>query len=115
MTLQTAANQALIYRLSGDYNPLHSDPATAARAGFARPILHGLASMGMAGHALHEWARQEEKRLKSLRGRLAAPVFPGERLRLDAWRESERLLFRVRNEGEKDVVSLGVAEFHYMG
>lgn len=111
--LPTAPQQALIYRLSGDMNPLHADPATARRAGFDRPILHGLATLGMAGHALERDARAGgASGLAAFGARLSAPVAPGERLSLQLWREGEAVWFTVRNAAGREVVSRGVAEFH---
>lgn len=103
----TSPSQALIYRLSGDYNPLHSDPETARKAGFERPILHGLATMGMAGHAL---ARLADAPLEMVRGRLSAPVFPGDRLRLEAWRADGLVVFHMLNAEGREVLSNGVCK-----
>ena len=78
---------ALLYRLMGDYNPLHADPAVAAKAGFARPILHGLASYGLVAWALlRQCAGGDAARLKALDIRFAAPVYPGETLVTEIWR-----------------------------
>jgi acyl dehydratase len=80
-------NQALIYRLAGDYNPLHSDPEVARSAGFDRPILHGLCGYGMAGRALLKvLARDEPARFKRLDVRFTSPVYPGEPLQIEIWR-----------------------------
>lgn len=77
---------ALIYRLSGDINPLHADPAIAAKAGFERPILHGLATYGVMGHAvLRHACNYEPTRIKSLRGRFSAPVYPGDTISVSMW------------------------------
>jgi acyl dehydratase len=79
-------NQALLYRLSGDYNPLHSDPQIAAVAGFDRPILHGLCHYGMAGRALIKTlCGDDPSRLLRLDTRFTSPVYPGEALRVDLW------------------------------
>ena len=86
VTYQTRPDQALLYRLSGDRNPLHSDPAFAAQAGFDRPILHGLCSYGFTGRALlHSLCDGDPARFTSMAGRFAKPVFPGEELTIDAW------------------------------
>lgn len=98
ITLPTSPQAALIYRLSGDFNPLHSDPATARAAGFERPILHGLATFGVVGHGLvkHLCGGVPET-LQAMGGRFSAPVFPGESLQLDLWREGPgRASFRAR-------------------
>jgi acyl dehydratase len=85
--LPTHPQLALIYRLSGDLNPLHSDPSVARRAGFDRPILHGLATYGIAGHGLLALlCDYRPERLLAMDGRFSAPVFPGETLRIDIWR-----------------------------
>jgi len=98
---------ALLYRLSGDYNPLHADPGAAAKAGFARPILHGLATYGMAAHAvLRGVLDYESRRLLGLGLRFTAPVYPGETVRIQIWRESEQLL-RLRGRVDaRDLVVL---------
>ncbi len=119
IALPTAANQALIYRLSGDMNPLHSDPATARRAGFDRPILHGLATLGMAGHALDRASRAAGgPPLSMLAARLSAPVLPGTALRLHLWRRSagarDGVQFIVLDEAGRETVSRGTAEFQLM-
>src|SRR3546814_18742836 len=85
--LATRPEQALIYRLSGDYNPLHADPAVAAAAGLDRPILHGLCTYGIAGRALlAALCGNDPAPLARLDCRFTAPVFPGDRLELALWR-----------------------------
>ena len=85
-TLPSFAQAALIYRLSGDRNPLHADIRAAQNAGFERPLLHGLGTFGMAGHAaLRVLCAYEPGRLKKLRVRLTAPFYPGETLRTTFW------------------------------
>lgn len=84
--LPSTLNQALIYRLSGDYNPLHIDPEVAGVAGFDRPILHGLCHYGMAGRALIKaLCGDDAAHLRRLDARFTSPVFPGEPLRLEIW------------------------------
>jgi acyl dehydratase len=113
--LPTAPQQALIFRLSGDMNPLHSDPEVARRAGFDRPILHGLSTMGMVGHALDRMSfAAGGAPLHGLTARLAAPVFPGEQLRLEVWRDGNNALFRTINGDGREVVAQGRAEFQKM-
>ena len=86
VALTNMPNQALIYRLSGDYNPLHSDPEIAAVAGFHRPILHGLCHYGMAGRALIKaLCGDDPSRLQRLDARFTSPVFPGEPLHVEIW------------------------------
>lgn len=105
--LPTRPDAALLYRLSGDLNPLHVDPAFAARAGFDRPILHGLATYGIAARGLVELcADGDASRLTAVRARLSSPVFPGETLRLEAWPlAGGELAFRARVPA-RDVVVL---------
>ena len=86
VTYQTSADQALIYRLNGDRNPLHSDPSFAAMGGFDRPILHGLCTYGFTGRALlHTLCSGESARFQHIEGRFASPVIPGEALTVDMW------------------------------
>ena len=109
----TGAHAALVYRLSGDANPLHADPEVASKAGFARPILHGLATYGIAGYAaIRMFAGNDATRLKRLALRLTSPVFPGEQVRFQFWRDSDtRLQLRARVDA-RDVVVLnnGIVE-----
>ena len=111
--LPTLPQAALIYRLSGDYNPLHADPEVAAAAKFPRPILHGLCTFGVAGHALlRTLCAYDPARLKRMEVRFSAPVFPGETVRTEIWREGEgRFGFRCRIV-ERDIVAInnGLAE-----
>ena len=89
-TLTTRPEQALIYRLSGDRNPLHAAPNVASVAGFRQPILHGLATFGIAGHAiLRELCDYDPVRLTQMHVRFSSPVFPGETIRTEIWRESQ--------------------------
>ena len=104
--LATLPRQALIYRLSGDYNPLHADPKVARAAGFPMPILHGLCSYGVAGHAIVKTCcGYDANRLVSLQLRFSAPVFPGETIRTEMWQEGRVISFRCRVL-ERDVVVL---------
>ncbi len=104
--LPTLPQAALIYRLSGDSNPLHSDPEFAAQAGFPRPILHGLCTYGVAGHAvLKTYCDYEPARLKRFDVRFSAPVFPGETIRTEMWRNADLVHFRARVL-ERDTVVL---------
>jgi acyl dehydratase len=86
----TSEDQALLYRLSGDRNPLHSDPSFAAMGGFDRPILHGLCTYGFAGRALlHSLCGGNPSRLRSMEGRFSASVFPGEVLTTRMWQTGD--------------------------
>jgi acyl dehydratase len=111
--LATLPQAALIYRLSGDYNPLHADPAFAKAGGFPRPILHGLCTYGVAGHALLRLVCDyDSTRLKRMDVRFSAPVYPGETVRTEIWREGGgRFGFRCRIV-ERDVIAInnGLAE-----
>jgi acyl dehydratase len=85
--LPVSVSQALIYRLAGDYNPLHIDPEVARAAGFDRPILHGLGAYGMVGRALIKALCDDDPaKLRRLDVRFTSPVFPGEALRIDIWK-----------------------------
>lgn len=102
----TRPEAALLYRLSGDYNPLHASPEVAATAGFKAPILHGLCSLGVAGHAiLATWCDYDNTRFKSLKLRFSAPVYPGETLRTEMWNDDGVISFRTLVP-ERDVVVL---------
>lgn len=82
----TSRDQAFVYRLSGDRNPLHTDPAFAARGGFDTPILHGLCTYGFTGRALlHSVCESDPARFQHVEGRFASPVFPGEELTVRMW------------------------------
>jgi acyl dehydratase len=86
VTYQTRPDQALLYRLSGDRNPLHADPKFAAMAGFDRPILHGLCSYGFTGRALlHTLCGSDPDRFVSMAARFSKPVFPGDALTVSMW------------------------------
>jgi acyl dehydratase len=93
---QTTSNSALIYRLSGDRNPLHCDPDVARAAGFERPILHGLCSYGHACRSvLKAFCNYDVNRISSFDVRFSAPVYPGETLRIAMWRENNAVLFEA--------------------
>ena len=95
--LPTRPETALIYRLSGDVNPLHAEPTFAREAGYPRPILHGLATFGVAGHALLKTlCNYDPARLTAMAGRFSAPVFPGETIRTEIWRDGDVVSFRAR-------------------
>jgi acyl dehydratase len=103
--LPTPPNLALLYRLNGDENPLHADPGRAKEAGFERPILHGAASFGVAAHAvLRTCADYRPQRLASIEARFSRPVFPGETIRTEMWRDGERVSFQCRVVGRDEIV-----------
>lgn len=90
IALSTRPEQALLYRLSGDYNPLHADPEVARTAGFPTPVLHGLCTYGFAARAIvHLACDGRPERLSRFDVRFSKPVFPGETLRTDVWREAD--------------------------
>ena len=99
-------DQALTYRLSGDRNPLHSDPWFAALAGFDRPILHGLCTYGFTGRALlHTMCDSDPAKFRSMEGRFASPVFPGEELTIEMWNEGAgECIFQTRGEDGRVVL-----------
>jgi acyl dehydratase len=106
LDLKVAPNAALIYRLSGDRNPLHADPAAAAKGGFKMPILHGLCTYGIAGRAIiKSCCGDDPSRLKGLQVRFSSPVFPGETIRTEMWPEDSRVSFRACVV-ERDVIVL---------
>jgi acyl dehydratase len=86
-TFATSPRAALIYRLSGDWNPLHLDPAVAARAGFGRPILHGLASYGVAGIAVSRSLGRDPAAVTLLSCRFSGVVLPGDALEFTVWKQ----------------------------
>ena len=104
--LATLPQAALVYRLSGDYNPLHADPKVAASAGFKAPILHGLCTLGVAGHAvLKSCCGYDPARFKSLQLRFSSPVYPGETISTEMWQDGNVVSFRSRVV-ERDLVVL---------
>ncbi|MBL8587296.1 MAG: MaoC family dehydratase N-terminal domain-containing protein [Methylobacteriaceae bacterium] len=111
--IATAANQALLFRLLGDRNPLHVDPAAARAAGFDRPILHGACTFGVACLAvLREVCGLDPARLKRVAARFAGVVYPGETLLFSFWREGATLAFRAQTrERAAPALEGGLAEF----
>lgn len=113
VTAPTRPEQALVYRLSGDRNPLHSDPSFAAMAGFDRPILHGLCTYGFTGRALlHELCGSDPARFRSMEGRFSSPVVPGEELSVQIWRTGVgAAVFRTLASGDRVVLDSGAVTF----
>ncbi len=92
----TVTNQPLLYRLSADPNPLHVDPAVAHRAGFERPIMHGMCTFGLLGLLIvQEFCGFEAARLAALRARFTAPLYPGETLDVEFWHDAGTVRFRA--------------------
>ncbi|MEO8656454.1 MAG: MaoC/PaaZ C-terminal domain-containing protein [Ramlibacter sp.] len=105
--LATLRQAALLYRLSGDYNTVHADPVIASQAGFPRPILHGLCTMGVAMHAiLKSLLAYDASSVRAMRVRFTAPVFPGETIRTEIWRDGSVVSFRS-SVLERNVLVLG--------
>src|SRR5262249_29149769 len=119
ITLPTRPEQALIYRLSGDRNPLHADPKFAARGGFARPILHGLCTYGVTGRALlHALCGSDPARFAGMSGRFTRPVLPGDALTVSMWitengsdNGTGRALFQTATLDGTVVIDRGVMRF----
>jgi acyl dehydratase len=105
---QTRPEQALVYRLSGDRNPLHVDPKFAARGGFDRPILHGLCTYGVTGRALlHVLCDSDPARFRSMSGRFSRPVWPGEALTISVWLDGDTALFQTTKDDGTVVIDRG--------
>lgn len=113
VTYQTRADQALLYRLSGDRNPLHSDPWFASLAGFEKPILHGLCTYGFTGRALlHTLCGSDSARFKSMDARFSSPVMPGEALTVEMWLDGkDAALFQTKGADGRVVLQGGRCEF----
>jgi acyl dehydratase len=95
--IKTLPQAALIYRLSGDYNPFHVDPSMAKEGGFSRPILHGRCTFGIAGRAItEEIGRHRGGLLQKMEARFTSPVFPGETICTEMWENDSSVLFRCR-------------------
>jgi acyl dehydratase len=109
VTLQTTTDQAFVYRLSGDRNPLHTDPSFAAIGGFDRPILHGLCTYGFTGRALlSALCNNDVARFQHIEGRFSSPVMPGEALTVRMWTiEAGRTVFTT-SVGDRVVIDQGL-------
>jgi acyl dehydratase len=106
---QTTPDQALVYRLSGDRNPLHSDPSFAAMGGFDRPILHGLCSYGFTGRALlHTLCEGDSSRFRHIEARFASPVYPGEALTVQMWQTGDGEAVFTTSVGDRVVIDQGL-------
>lgn len=109
---KTREDQALTYRLSGDRNPLHSDPSFAAMGGFDKPILHGLCSYGFTGRALlHSLCDGDSGKFKSMKARFSKPVMPGDELTVSMWVDGHSALFRTTNQNGEVVIDQGTCTY----
>ncbi len=112
VTLQTGPDQAFVYRLSGDRNPLHTDPSFAAIGGFDRPILHGLCTYGFTGRALlRELCDNDVTKFHHIEGRFSSPVMPGDALTVKMWRTGEGEAVFTTSVGDRVVIDQGLVRF----
>src|SRR5580765_6113581 len=112
VSLKATTQQALLYRLSGDMNPLHADPDFAKMGGYDRPILHGLCTFGFAGRALlAAWCNNDPARLKSFEVRFSGVVYPGETITTDMWQVAPgKIVLTAKTERGEAVLSGAAAE-----
>ena len=109
VTLQTSPDQAFVYRLSGDRNPLHTDPSFAAIGGFDRPILHGLCSYGFTGRALlGALCNNDVTKFKHIEGRFSSPVMPGDALTVRMWNSGAGETVFTTSVGDRVVIDQGL-------
>ena len=109
VTLQTSPDQAFVYRLSGDRNPLHTDPSFAAIGGFDRPILHGLCSYGFTGRALlGALCNNDVTKFKHIEGRFSSPVMPGDALTIRMWNIGAGETVFTTSVGDRVVIDQGL-------
>ena len=112
VTYKTHKDIALIYRLTGDRNPLHTDPAFAARAGFDRPIMHGLCTYGYTGRALlHSLCASDPARFRSMNARFSKPVIAGDALTISIWVDGDNAILRTTNQLGDVVLDQGTCTF----
>lgn len=104
----TYKNAALLYRLAGDFNPLHADPSMAAMGGFDRPIIHGLCSAGICAKAVYdEYCDNDPENFKEFNVRFTSHAFPGETYIIDMFKEGSKVVFAGRTKERTKVVALG--------
>jgi len=112
VSYETRPEQAAVYRLSGDRNPLHIDPQFASMGGFNKPILHGLCSYGFTGRALlHSLCDSDPARFKSMEARFSKPVLPGDTLTVKMWVDGKEALFRTETQDGTVVIDQGRMAF----
>jgi multifunctional beta-oxidation protein len=112
---KTSEEQAALYRLSGDYNPLHIDPQMSAMGGFKVPILHGMCTLGIAAkHVYMRFGNTDPTKFKNVKARMAQPVYPGETLQTEMWKEGNKIIFQVRVK-ERNVVAVSNAALELQG
>ena len=112
VTMQTLPDQAFVYRLSGDRNPLHTDPSFAAIGGFDRPILHGLCTYGFTGRALlRELCGNDVTKFHHVEGRFSSPVMPGDALTVKMWRTGDGEAVFTTSVGDRVVIDQGLVRF----
>ncbi|MFE4503360.1 MaoC/PaaZ C-terminal domain-containing protein [Rhodococcus sp. NPDC056743] len=113
VTYTTRPDQALLYRLSGDRNPLHSDPSFSARGGFSTPILHGMCTYGYVGRALlHAVADSDPTRFTGMSGRFTKPLLPGQAITTSIWVDGSGVRFRTVDDIGDVVIDHGTATIH---
>lgn len=111
----TQPSQALLYRLSGDYNPLHSDPIMAKIAGFSKPILHGLCTLGFAVRAIIKCVcKGDSSKVKCISGKFLLHVYPGEILVTEMWLQGSRVLYQMKVKERNRSVLSGYVDLHHV-
>jgi len=112
ITYQTSPDQAFVYRLNGDRNPLHTDPSFAAAGGFEKPILHGLCSYGFTGRGLlHLLCGGDPAKFHHIEARFASPVLPGEALTINAWEIGDGQAVFTTSVGDRVVIDQGLLKY----